>query len=144
MVNINIKVKDLFLIVAIFIFISATGVIIAYNPSGATNPASLGHSANEVQGSITGSCTVNCDGHGFIDGHSYFFNCIDMWGTGHCNPSNTLGMNCKFTDECLCDTGNTKFVLRHGFSWPENGENVGYTGNAQLFTYQLTFICVKD
>jgi len=49
--NINIKKKDLFIIIAAFVFLVGTGIIIAY---GGTTPAAVGHSLGEIDAS---SCT---------------------------------------------------------------------------------------
>jgi len=55
--TINIAMKDLYLLIAVFVFLMGSGVIIAY---GGNNPSSVGHSAGEVSGTITGFCSYDC------------------------------------------------------------------------------------
>ena len=48
MVTININNKNLYLIIAIFVFLVGAGVVVAYNTNPA-NPAMMGHSADEIE-----------------------------------------------------------------------------------------------
>lgn len=49
MVMINIQKKDLFLVLAIVVFMTGVGIIIAYNPTGTGGtPSIMGHSIDEI------------------------------------------------------------------------------------------------
>lgn len=107
MVTINIKRKDLYLLIAVFVFLIGAGAIIAYNPSGPANPSVMGHSGNEVSGSILGGCQTRCDYTGLYVGCAY------AWGAGRCaNPDPTSGVSgvggCgagSTSNGCSCSSG---------------------------------------
>jgi hypothetical protein len=48
MVQINFEKKDLWLVLAIFVFISGTGIVISFTTDGSGNPAVMGHSFDEI------------------------------------------------------------------------------------------------
>lgn len=129
MVTINIKKKDLYLITAIFVFIIATGFVIAY---GGTTPSVMGHSAGEVSGTVTGGCYITCD-----QTSVYVDTCTNSaWGTGSCVGQagwGSAGNPCP--NYCVCAAGTQKRSLGVTQSW---GPNYGF--NAM----QNTFICVTS
>lgn len=108
--TIKIHRKDLYLFIAIFVFLIGTGAIIAY---GGNNSATLGHSASEVNGTIVGACTYTCD-----YGLSIFYQCTDggnTWGAGVCTGGwNGVAGTCSQVQptykHCVCTKGQLVWV----------------------------------
>lgn len=113
----------MYLFAAIFIFIIGAGAIIAYNPSGTGNPSVLGHSANEVSGTVVGACSVMSNA-GQSAGNFYW--CAYIWGAGKCQGSYG-SVSCSCTSGTLVATG-------AGYAWVSTGVPNGAEENYLCIT----------
>jgi hypothetical protein len=93
-ININIQKKDLFLISALVVFLIGTGIIIAYNPGGTTNPAIVGHSLNELQKCPAGQILKSNSSTGEWNCEN-IFNCRQVIGP---NVAGTSYANCSINE----------------------------------------------
>ena len=131
--TISIQRKDLYLLAALFIFIIGAGAIIAYNPSGTGNPAVLGHSANEVSGTVVGACKVNCN---IGEGAGSFQACQGTWGTGRCASTSAA-----CSSACSCDKGNL-IDIGHSYAWGSTYETISTSKGSRNLAITQSYLCI--